>query len=280
MATSTVNPGFMGYASFGGSKFRFADCSFAAKQEINAPDLVTGYFRREAYNYGPVDISGTLSGPVGTNFTAAGSIWDKATLRDSCGLLTQDTIDIVYYCGTGLSFPTCKFNSITLSCAAGDVAQYSVDIIAAGAPTDATGSDFTTAEKLITWDGLTLTVTGSDGKTFNDDAFSNFEITINNNVEAVYAMISSGTNNLFPFALVEGLSTITGSVSVYNLQTNMIGADDFFGYNTGALGTISINLNGTTYAFNVKWHRFEPTAAVGPIISTVGFTGVEQQPFD
>lgn len=279
MATTTVNPGFMGYASLGGSTVRFTDCSFAAKQEVNAPDLITGYFRRMAYNYGPVDISGTISGPVGTNFSGTGAIWDKATLRDSCGLMTDDTFEIIYYCGIGYSFPSAKIQSITFSCAAGDVAQFSFDIIAAKAPIPATGTQNTTPEKLVTWDKVQLSVTGSDGNTFDDDAFSNFEVSFGNNVEAVYALNGTGSD-LFPFALVEGLSTITGSVAVYNLQSNMIGATNFDDYDTGALGVINFSIGGASMALNVKWHRVEPASSIGPFISTVGFTAVEQQPMD
>lgn len=286
---ATVNPGYMGWANFGGTQFRFTDCNVSAKQDINAPDLITGHWNRQAYNYGKVDIGGTISGPVGELFAAGtGSIWSKAVTRNDCGELDEETLDVHYYCGTGSSsindikFAGAKVNSVTFSCAAGDVAQFSVDLIGKGQPeyNSGSGGTFETPEKLVTWDKVSLTVTPGAGGTqsFGAELFSNFEVTFGNNVEAVYAL---GTGDLFPYALVDGLTTITGSVSVYNIP-GMLGVNDWGSYEAnpaaGNCGTISFSVGGTPMTLNVRWHRVEPTASVGPIISTVAFTGVTTQP--
>lgn len=274
-----VNPGYMGYAIFAGAKTRFTDCSVAAKQEINAPDLVTGHWNRQAFNYGPVDISGTLSGPVGELFSAgATSMWSLATTRDGCGALTPGELTINYYCNAGVSYTytTAKVNSVTFSCAAGDVAQFSMDMIAAEAATvGGYGGIYDDPEKLVTWDKVGVAVTASDGQTWGSELFSNFEVTFGNNVEAVYAL---GQPNLYPYALVDGLTTITGSVSVYNIPTGMKGADSWDLYSASPTGTITFSVGGADISLNVKWHRVEPAGGVGPMISTVAFTGVTTQP--
>lgn len=285
---ATVNPGYMGWATFDGTQFRFTDCNVAAKQEINAPDLITGHWNRQAYNYGPVDISGTISGPVGELFGTAGTgMWAKATERSDCGELTGGSLEIHYFCSTTegdntFTFGSAKVNSITFSCAAGDVAQFSMDMIGAeSATTSAASGTFETPEKLITWDkvGLTCvpgTVTGGLGQAFPaTPSFSNFEVTFANNVEVVYAL---GQPDLYPFALVDGLTNITGSVSAYNIP-GMYGVDTWDDYLAAGTGSVTFNVGPSiTVVLNVQWHRVEPAASVGPIISTIGFTGVTTQP--
>lgn len=288
---ANVNPGYMGWATFtgtsGSTQFRFADCNLAAKQDINAPDLITGHWNRQAYNYGKVDISGSISGPVGELFGTAGTgMWAMATARDSCGQLNQGSLQIHYYCSPGVgdntfTYGAAKVNSITFSCAAGDVAQFSMDMIGAqSADREDISGTFETPEKLITWDKVGLkvtpgTISGPDQQVFDSPYFSNFEVTFGNNVEAVYAL---GQPNLYPFALVDGITTITGSVSAYNIP-EMFGAYNWDAYEAAGTGTVQFNVGPDIIVnLNVQWHRVEPTASVGPIISTVAFTGVTTQP--
>ena len=282
---ATVNPGYMGWAIFDGTQFRFTDCNVAAKQEINAPDLITGHWNRQAYNYGPIDISGTISGPVGTLFGTAGTgMWAKATDRTDCGELTEGTLNIHYFCSTTEGYNTFEFgaakvNSITFSCSAGDVAQFSMDMIGAESATTSAsdGKWDDSPEKLITWDqvGLSVTPGSAGGNSFGDEYFSNFEVTFANNVEVVYAL---GQSNLYPFALVDGITTITGSVSAFNIPS-MFGVNTWADYEADETGTVEFNVGpDISVNLNVQWHRVEPTSAVGPIISTVAFTGVTTQP--
>jgi len=280
---ATVNPGYMGWAKFGDSQFRFSDASVAAKQDINAPDLITGHWNRQAYNYGKIDIGGTISGPVGELFGTAGSgMWSKAVSRGECGELTPGELEIHYFCSTTegyntFTFGSAKVNSITFSCSAGDVAQFSMDMIAAESAEPSTGSGiFETPEKLITWDKVGLSVTpGTAGSnTFGSPYFSNFEVTFGNNVEAVYAL---GQSNLYPFALVDGITTITGSVTAYNIP-QMFGVETWDQYEADETGTVEFNVGpDITVNLNVQWHRVEPASSVGPIMSTVAFTGVTTQ---
>ena len=58
----------------------------------------------------------------------------------------------------------------------------------------------------------------------------------------------------------------------------MFGVDTYDDFEAADTGTVEFNVGpDITVTLNVQWHRVEPTASVGPIISTVGFTGVTTQ---
>jgi len=285
---ANVNPGYMGWADIGGvNKIRFTDCNLAAKQEINAPDLITGNYNRMAYNYGKVEITGSISGPVTEDFAAAGAgIWDWGVTRDTCGLLDDKTVDVHYFCNSGgvgdtdVGFTGVLVNSLTFSCAAGDVAQFSTDLMGAtvGAfSAGASGKSGVDEKKLVTWDQVNLTVGagGPGGAELGASYFSNFTFTIGNNCTPVYRL---GQADLLPFEIVTGLRSITGSISVYNLPA-VEGVLHYADYTAPARSTISFSIGSITVLCNVQFHRIEPSSSTGPIISTVAFTGVGEQNF-
>ncbi|MFA7219221.1 MAG: phage tail tube protein [Synergistaceae bacterium] len=292
MAIGDIRAGYMGYANIAGANaIRFSDANLAVRQEVNAPDLVMGNFNRMAYVYGPAQVDGSISGPVTENFAAGGtsSVWGWATTRDACGLLTANTVDLYYFCGSATgseaarSFGEMYVNSVTFSCSAGDIAQFSIDVLGAGDPTPpawipgSSGVSGAAEEKLLTWDGIDLTVSGPNAPT--STVYSNFEFTLSNNLEPVYAMHS--TANYYPFDVVPGLRTISGSLSAYNVPS---GTDGAYGYDdplnaASSRGTVSFSIGALTIECYVKFHRVEPTASVGPIVSTIAFTGVGEQSF-
>ena len=292
MAIGNIRAGYMGYADIPGvGELRFSDANIAVRQEVNAPDLVMGNWNRMAYVYGPAQVDGTISGPVTENFASGGSssVWNWAVDRDDCGLLTANTVDLYYFCGSATgseaarSFGEMYVNSITFSASAGDIAQFSIDVLGAGDPTPpawiggSSGKTGAVEEKLLTWDALSVTVGGTNAP--SSTVYSNFEFTLSNNVEPVYAIHSSA--NYYPFDLVPGLRTITGSISSYNVPSGTDGADGYSDAENAAsaLGTVQFVIGGLTIDCNVKFHRVEPTSSVGPIISTVAFTGVGTQTF-
>lgn len=292
-----IHPGYMGVADIGGTKIRFADASITARQDVMIPDMVMGTWDRSAYNFGKVEIGGTISGPVTDSFAAGvGSVWNWATTRDECGALTEKELKLYYFCDNAASdralrtFPNMLAQSMNFSCAAGDVAQFSMEVIGAQVPVWGNTSSplNTVVEKLVTWDVVQTAITAGDILITDDALLSNVEFTIANNVEAVYAMNQTVSTGFYPAALVPGLRTITGSVSCYDPQV----FDGVFGYNTreptsggggwdadAGRAQIAFTLGATTITFNVQFHRIEPALGVGPIISTVGFTGVGDQPF-
>ena len=293
----SIHPGYMGSALIGANtRFRFADANIAAKQDIQAPDMVAGDWNPDAYTFGKVEINGSISGPATDGFASgASSVFNWAAVRDACGGLTAQDVLLTYFCGSGYGtgptgfggrkFPNMLVNSLNFSCAAGDIANFSLDLVGATAPIDqsqSSGASNTTVEKLITWDKVSVSIVSGGIAVPIDALLSNFEFTINNNVTPVYAMNQATNTGFFPEALIPGIRRITGSISCYDPQA----FNGVIGYNTPAWdadsgrSTITFNLGATTVSFKVQFHRVEPALGVGPIIGTVQFTAVGNQPFN
>lgn len=277
MAIGEINPGYMGIATIGGVSTRFTDANITARQEVNAPDLIMGSYDRMAWVYGKVEIGGSISGPITEKFASGGSgVWAWATERLSCGELNAKSVVLQYYCAgkggnSGRTFGGMYVNSMTVSAAAGDVAQFSVDVMGVDPPSwSGTGAPLG-EEKLVTWDAIAVTAPGIT------EPISNFEITINNNLEAVYAI--SPTATYYPFDVVPGLRTVSGTISTYNVPAGTDGADGYGDGHGGGAQLIGFNLGGLAVQARVAYHRVEPSSSVGPIVSTIGFTGVGIQPF-
>ena len=278
-----VNAGYMGWLDVNGKQLRITDSSLVAKQEPQSPDLMGGNWDRLAWNFGKVEISGTVSGPIDEFFDLSGGIWDWATKRDSCGaMLLNNPVTVYYYCDSvgqeGMLFPQLLVNSMTISCAAGDVAKFSLDLVGAGEisyvayehPTQLNDA------KLLTWDKVAAAITniGQSAGTIGTANMSNFEFSINNNITAQYAL---GQPNLFPFALVTGIRTITGSFSVYNI-TGPLGRDKWDNYSAAPHGEISFSLANQTFSpIYAEFHRVTPAGQVGPIVSTINYLGIGVQ---
>ena len=292
MAINDINPGYTGWLDIGtGKPVRFNDASINAKQDVNAPDMIMGHWDHNAYVFGKVDISGSVAGPVTESFAGdAGGVWNWGTKRsDSCGLLSTRAVSLHYYCdrqgleGKSRLFPDMLVNTLTFSCAAGDIAQFSIDVMGATPPTwggwtQSTG--YNVEEKLLTWDQVGVTVDSGDQTIglLNESAFSNFEFSISNNLEPVYAIHNNA--DYYPFDIVPGMRTLTGSLSVYNIP-EVDGKNGYGGWDASARGSITFTLGeDNEYTFRVRFHRVEATSSVGPIISTVAFTGVGVQPID
>jgi len=287
---ANVYPGYRGLADMAGvGQIRFADASITATQTVEAPDLIMGDWDHDAYVYGKIEIGGSISGPVTETFVSGSGggigLWEWGVKRSgTCGELTRADTTLYYYCGgsdqRARLFTNMMANSLGFSCSAGDIAQFTIDMIGDGlGPNDGWLSvdppHFTTAEKLVTWDKVTLTISPGD-EDFTvpvNVAYSNFDFTINNNIEAVYSL---GQADLFPFEIVPGLRGITGTISIYNTPESD-GVETWDDYLAGNIGTASFNIGGLAISMKARFHRVEPASSTGTIISTVGFTGVGHQ---
>ena len=284
---ASINPGYMGYAKIGEGIVRFQDANITVRQEINAPEIVMGNYDRVVYTYATAEVGGSISGPVTENFSsdAAGGIWEWATQRDqTCGGLESNSVDLYYFCGNGgksRSFQNMFVNSLNFSCSAGDIAQFSLDVLGKGPSSDITWGEYGTkqdlVEKLVTWDVVSVGVSLPDFEgDFDQDAFSSFDLTISNNLETVYAIHENA--DYFPFDIVPGVRSVSGSLSVYNIP-EVNGADDYGAFEADQIGTMTFDIGSGTLTAKVQFHRVEPSLSTGPIISTVGFTGVGIQGF-
>jgi hypothetical protein len=282
-----INPGYRGIADIGGvGLVRFADASITASQAIKADDLIMGDWDRDAYVYDKIEVGGSISGPVTETFVSGSGggsgLWDWGVKRAApCGSLTEDTVRLYYFCdgagaGSNRLFSGMKVNQVSFNVTAGDVAQFSMDLMGteAGAWDTSNPPLFTTAEKLVTWDKVSVSITpGYSGGSLTGVDFQAFDFTISNNLEMVYTLAQP---NLFPVQIVDGLRSISGSLSVYNTP-NEDGADTWDDYLAADVATIAFDIGGLAIDMKVQFHRVEPSSSVGPIVSTVAFTGVTHQ---
>jgi hypothetical protein len=291
---ANVYPGYRGLADIAGvGQVRFADASITARQTIEAPDLIMADWDHDAYVFSKIEVGGSISGPVTETFVsgsgAGTGIWNWGVQRKgTCGTLDGADTTLYYYCG-GSEFRARQFlnmicNTVGFSCAAGDIAQFTLDIMGSGVGPNNGWLNVdpplvTTAEKLITWDKVSVAITPGPNPEFTPPlnvAYSNFDFSISNNLQMVYSLGQSATVGLFPVDIVPGLRTITGSISVYNTpQAN--GKDNWDDYLAADVSTIAFDIGGLALDMKVRFHRVEPASSTGPVISTIGFTGVTHQ---
>jgi len=289
MAYGDVHSGYRGLAYISNvGNVRFGDASISAKQVVEAPDLIMGDWDHDAYVYGKVEVGGTISGPVTETFVSGSGggtgLWSWGVKRDGdCGDLDSGDVTLYYYCGgsdkNSRTFSNMLVNTIGFSCAAGDIAQFNIDLMgmAAGDWAAATPPHMTTGEKLMTWDVCSVQI--SSGGEFDvpaNIAYSNFDFSISNNLTPVYSLGQNDTVGLFPFDIVPGLRTITGSISVYDTP-QADGYDYWTDYAAEPVSVITFNIGSLAIDMKVRFHRVEPASSVGPVVSTIGFTGVTHQ---
>jgi hypothetical protein len=313
-ANGNIYAGYRGIAQIGtgGSFLRFSDANISAKQGIEAPDMVMGDWDRDVYAYGKVTIDGSINGPLNQQMLVDGDVVEWACSRDddeathNCGGNASKDIILYYRCGEKRTFKKCYPNSFGISVTAGDVAQFSMDVIGA-AETEAdiewdsaSASDFSfqTPSKLLTWDqfsisvvkGTTDSVSDSDVPSDIDSAtnnirFQSFSLDVANNAEAAWGIgMNTAENKLFPFDVVAGLRHIGGSLTVFGTE-KFEGHDSFDDYCADGVHTMTIAVASTcadapvssSIVLKVRFHRLETTLNTGIIQSTVGFTGVTHQ---
>jgi hypothetical protein len=276
-----LHAGYRGIAQIGGEYVRFSDASISAKQAIEAPDLIMGNWDRMAYVYGKIEVGGSMSGPITESFAENNGVLEWAATRGgNCGTLSEKTVNLWYYCPVSgnnyRQFTGLYVNSLEISVTAGEVAQFSLDVMGknAGAWSNNAVPLRENVEKLMTWDKFNLNIDGPGGP-ISDIDFSAFSISIANNLSAQYSL---GQSDLFPFEIVPGLRHISGSITVYNVRGDLDGANNWDAYTAGTRGSVTFSLGSITATANVQFHRAEPSSQVGVITSTVGFTGVGDQP--
>ena len=250
----SIRAGYMGKILVGSETFRFESCNLAWKAPVEAPDLVMGHWDHAVSYVGKGISSGTVSGPVTTEFAnGAGSVWSWAVKRGTCGELTAEDVEIFYNCDDKTKFTDTYVNGLTISCSAGDLATFSMDLMS-GSNDSAGTTTYAKNDKTdiaVTWKDLALTCSGAGN-------VASFDFTIGNNLNPVYQLGDSAAT------VLSGLRTISGSVSVY-----------YPDYPTD--GTISFVLGTTTISANVRFHSYETTLSVGPVMRTVPFIGAEIQ---
>lgn len=278
--STVIMPGFTGYALSGANKLRFNSCSLNATQEVEAPDMVMGDYTHNAWAYGKIEVAGQISGPLtenSMNFIKA--VWEAS----------GSTIDIKYYAGYTRRFTSVWANSLAITVTAGDIANFTLDLIGNTVSSVSPAMDwYTDTEKLLTWDKCALYYGDVNTSTFPaTDLLPNlqsFTVTISNNITRQFIIKAS---DLFG-DLVRGMSAVTGSIVSYeaksgqNLTKN--GGGTYAHTGEGALfwddyentdyHPISFSVGDYTISCTVVFHRGTSELAVGPVLTTIGMTGI------
>jgi len=280
---SIIKPGFRGYAEIAGTthRLRFNTCGLNATQDVEAPDLVMGDDTHNAWAYGKIDVAGSTSGPV---TESTGTFIDalEANLHEEDGV----TINIKYYEGYTRAFSGCRLNSFTFNVSAGEVVNFSIDIIGVKRedvdPPDMLG--FTKGEKLVTWDKSSIRVASSLHLDENGepnwstltflDGLQSFAFTASNNFTRQFVL---GRSDLFG-DLVEGMKAVTGNITSYTEKSGeglAAGANYWDQYEGDYAYPVRFDIgNNLMVNATVRFSRGTTELSTGPIVTAMNFTGV------
>lgn len=186
-------------------------------------------------------------------------------------------LDFAYYCGTGSEggrkFKDCRIADYDFNVTSGDLLNVSTTIHAKNIEDGDGFSSYTTAEKLITWDAVKITVTSAPF-TIDSDIISGFNFKINNNIQTIYVAKSSDPvtdSSLLPHDLRVGMQEITGSITIYLEQ-----GKEFIPINLDTVAKINIQiLNTYTITIDAVFKSNQIEGMVGPIITQLPFVGVD-----
>lgn len=271
MAT-TVHMGYVGQAKIKDTYYLMTGSSLNATQAVEAPDTVGGAAMRKGAIHGKIEIGGNITGPIHEN---ASELYDLSMTRDS-GLdhmANKFTVLISYYQAGGTEFKDCVVNSLQLSCTAGEVATFTLDVVGLSAAANTTPvSDTSVAcAKLMTWDQCTVT-----GAPAAMDQVQSINMTLNNNVQRAYVL---GQDNFFPADIPCGFREMSGTISAYAEGSPFDaggGADDWAASKITDATELSLAIGDvmTLKCENPIYHRAEGQGQTGPAIYSLNYTGI------
>lgn len=271
MAT-TVHMGYVGQAKIKDTWYLMTGSSLNATQAVEAPDTVGGAAMRKGAIHGKIEIGGNITGPI---HEYASELYefsmDRTTELDH--MANQFTVLISYYQKGGTQFDNCVVNSLQLSCTAGEVATFTLDVIglSAAASNGAVANTSVPCSKLMTWDQCTVT-----GAPAAMDQIQSINMTLNNNVQRAYVI---GQADFFPADIPCGFREMSGTISAYAEGSPFDaggGADTWAESNITDATALSLAI-GTVMTMNcVKpiYHRAEGQGQTGPAIYTLNYTGI------
>lgn len=210
-------------------------------QSINAPQLVQGSYLKKAWNYSPVEVGGNITAPAGSKTFVnvdGGSgtldLWDSAYERDSStpdrmANIMDVEIQYVDKDADGQSnsrnreFKNCQVASVAFSVTAGDVANYTLELmggdsdygattdfgVEAGDGSDILGTGDDVCERLVTFDQCDLTWPDSN---LDEEVVESWDFTLNNNLERNYVV---GQDHYYPVQITAGTRELNGSIGVF-----------------------------------------------------------------
>lgn len=172
-----------------------------------------------------------------------------------------------YYSGEdgGFDFGDCRIASYTFNCTAGDIVNISVEIMGILSESTGGGPSYQVSEKMITWDEVQ--VTGDlPGSADNVQAIS---FTISNDLLPIYTSAANAAKEMQPDQIRIGFQTVQGAVAMYKKQD-----DGYFVSDTPKSITVAADTFSTP--ITLLWQPTVPTGAIGPVITSVPFVGVDK----
>ncbi len=302
---SVITPGFTGYAALASdsqNRLRFNSWGVVATQDIEAPDMVMGDYTHNAWAYGKIEVGGSVSGPVTENtMKFVKEVWGS----DANNNIVPQDINVKFYNQATRQYKGMVANQLTINVSAGEVAQFTLDLMGVGVSTDGNHPTMTDAyswtEKLVTWDKASFYVAPNSLPASNDSYTSkgnsvlpgvggvnllpnleSFSMTFSNNLSRQFIIKGS---DLFG-DLVRGMSAITGSLTSYqNLAGSNFGsrsytgsgvyfwdqyqAHNYYPFSFSLGGGNDERVNGT-----VAFSRSTTELSTGPVMSNITMTGV------
>lgn len=270
--------GYIGILSLNGKKIRCTSFSINPNQ--------TSLF----YNH-VIGLNDTVPNGDGTKGEAVGiiqtqrRIWRPSTVSISGSIsfpATKDNIKAIfdyakygnyfditfnYYCKEGKTFKYCRINGFELSVQSGDIVNISLDIVCKDIGDSTVEMTYNDAEKLITWDKVSVTGSG-----FDSNGINGFSFKINNNAMPIYISqdpSSTDSTGLKPFDLRLGMQEVTGSIMVY-----LKAGEEFIDANGLVPITVTVDTWSTT--INAVFQSNRMDGLVGPVMTELPFVGVDK----
>jgi hypothetical protein len=199
-----IRPGFRGIVRFNSSfSIRVTSADIQVRQEAQAfLGTVGGKDLKRIWHRGTGDIAGTLSFPLTEGHAQA--LYDLA--RDQ----EEFYIDLRYYGSKTRRFLGCKVQELSFTCAAGEIVQVAMNIVAKERREKVRSITYTKGEKLVTWDKCDVRFPPTV-VTLADEALQGFTYKINNGLKSIKTAAG-----LFPKIINPAIQDVSGQFQFYN----------------------------------------------------------------
>lgn len=264
--STTVHMGYTGECTIAGIKIPCTSMSTTLDQKLlfydhvlGLKDKISGSTKTDGgssnpqkviYRYSPALAKASVSAPIIVGGFDA--LLQKAITGDELSAKL-----VSWKSGSAIEIKKARVSSLSLNVQAGDIAQFSAEIV--GREYSATSSSSAgelDCKKLITWDQCEASGIGTD--------IASFSLTINNPIIPIYTA-SWAESGMMPKDLRIGIQEVSGTIGVYG----------FASVDTPTTGTFSFSI-GDESSEDVKCNFFQPQDNLGSgfYIRTISFIGV------
>lgn len=273
---NSIKAGYIGLLNIGGLQIRCTELNANPSQNIveyphtlGLNDFITDETRTKVEEVGNIQLQKAIVRPgvelVQGNFSYPATQSNVSSIYEYARTGNYiTTVSFTYSCGITRIFNKCRMSQFTFSVTAGDIVNISGQFTAmnmAEGEDDEAGT-YTVAEKLLTWD--TITINGVEGN------LHSFELTIQNEIIPIYTANPSAYNdNIFgPRDLRIGKQDVSGNVTTYNRPEEI--------RLTGTAAPEAITVAGPGISFNINGIKtpLQINSQLGPVYIVVPFTGV------